>query len=72
MMKGRMFCWGFRWLHVLEPGLTGFSRPMWVNPPLHKSISNDSVCFAAGDELNGAQSEFHFSLRPGRRVTERC
>lgn len=71
-MKGMMSYCGFRWLHVLQAGLSGFSRPMWVNPWLHKSSSNDSVCFAAGDELNGAHSGFHFSLRLGRRVTDRC
>lgn len=49
---------------MLQPIITGFSRPMWVNPLLHKARSNDSVCFAAGDGFNSAHdADFHF--RPG-------
>lgn len=30
-------------IRVPQPIITGFSRPMWVNPVLHKASSNDSV-----------------------------
>lgn len=49
---------------MLQPIIAGFSRPMWVNPLLHKASSNDSVCFAAGDGFNGVHAEFHFRAGP--------
>lgn len=51
-------------IHVLQPIIAGFSRPMWVKPLLHKASSNDSVCFAAGDGFNGAHDDFHFRAGP--------
>lgn len=39
----KMFSPQLSWIYVLQPIITGFSRPMWVNPLLHKAGSNDCV-----------------------------